>query len=196
MPSSSAAVCHQVVDGGLGRGIRSERRRREICVDGRKQDHRAAARAHRRNTQLQQADGADDVHVVEIEERLRVGVEHAAREAGRGRVNHDVGSAELRSRSRDRLFERCAGAHVRRHAVVARGAGRDIEPGDACAFSLKPRNDRRADTARRAGHQRDPTAQFFLKWGHSSFPRGHTQCEVICREHAGIVLPVSIRTSC
>ena len=36
----------------------------------------------------------------------------------------------------------------------------DVEPGDACAFSLEPRDDRRADAARGTCHERYVAAQF------------------------------------
>ena len=76
-------------------------------------------------------------------------------------MNHDVGSAELLGRYRQRCFERRRRAHVRDRGVIARGAGIDIEPRDARAFSLESRDDRGADPAGRAGHQRDTPAQLF-----------------------------------
>ena len=69
-------------------------------------------------------------------------------------MNQDVGRTELLGHADQRCFERGSGTQIGDQVEIARGAGIDVEPGDARALSLKSLDDRCADAAGRAGHER------------------------------------------
>ncbi len=145
---------HQIVQRRLRRRVGSQARRGEIGVDRRKHHHGTASRTHAGHAELQQADSPDHVHIVEIEKRRWIGLEDAARKARGGGMNQDVRGAERLGHRRQCFLDRRGRAEIRDQVVIARGAGIDVEPGDARALSLKSFDDRCADAAGRAGHER------------------------------------------